>query len=109
MPGTLRLTDTRFLLAWLLPGLTLVGIAEHPSHAAFNAFVIWAMVALIDAFLPGADRSPAAAPAHPLLAWILRLYVPLQLTILAAGLMAAAHSSWPTVLALGFAVGFGLS
>ena len=106
MSSSLRLTDTRFLLAWLLPGLTLVGISEDPSHAAFNAFVIWAVVALVDAFLPGADRSPEPAPAHPALAWILRLYVPLQLLILGAGLLAAAHSGWPTVLALAFAVGF---
>ncbi|HSH89859.1 MAG TPA: alkane 1-monooxygenase [Ramlibacter sp.] len=106
MAAVLRFSDMRFLLALLLPGLTLLNVSTRPEHAAVGAFIIWAAVAAIDAWLPGADRSPAAARSHPLLSWILRLYVPLQFLILAAGLVAARNNDWPTVWALAFAIGF---
>jgi alkane 1-monooxygenase len=36
----------------------------------------------------------------------LRLYVPLQLALIAAGIYAAAHADWPVVLGIAFSVGF---
>ncbi len=106
MASSTRNSDLRFLAAWLLPGAMLLNIQHDPRHAALGAFATWALVALVDAFWPGARHSPPAGGPNPLLAWVLRLYVPLQALVLATGLVAAAHSDWPTVWGLAFAAGF---
>jgi alkane 1-monooxygenase len=106
MTRRLRLSDARFLAAWLLPFGMLLNVLFNPAHALWGALLTWAAVALVDGFWPGADRSPPAAPAHPALAWILRLYVPLQFALLVAGLFAARQADWPVVLGLVVGVGF---
>jgi alkane 1-monooxygenase len=100
-----RPSDLRFLLAWLLPAATLVNLLVDPRRAPFWAFATWAAVASVDAFWPGAQRSPgpAAAPGLP---WVLRLYVPLQAALLLAGSLAASRLEWSGVAGLAFAVGF---
>lgn len=106
MTPRLRLSDARFLAAWLLPAGMIVHVTSNPVHALWGAVLTWLLVALVDGFWPGADRSPAAADAHPALTWILRLYVPLQLALLIAALWVAQRAEWPVVLALVFGVGF---
>lgn len=106
MAPAFRYSDLRFLGSLLLPALVLVNILLNPGFAAWGAFLTWAAVALADAFWPGAQRSPPGGPATPFLAWVLRRYVPLQMVMLGAGLVVAAHSEWSTVWGLAFAAGF---
>lgn len=104
-PG-FRVSDLRFLAALLLPASTLLIILLNPGHAAWGALLIWATVALADAFWPGAQRSPPGGEPSPLLAWLLRRYVPLHGLMLVAAMVVAAGSDWPTVWGLAFAAGF---
>ena len=106
MLRNLRFSDLRFLAAWVLPGLTLLNVTQDPAHVAVGAAAIWVLVASIDAWWPGANRSPAPVGPAPALTWVLRLYVVLQALILAAGLVAARNADWSVVVALAFAVGF---
>jgi alkane 1-monooxygenase len=104
-PG-FRWSDLRFLAGWLLPAGLLVNMTMHPERAGWSAFFIWLAVALVDGFWPGADRSPPAGGRAALLTWILRLYVPLQLLLLAIGLVVAARNDWGIVLGLAYGAGF---
>src|SRR5690242_9803664 len=94
MENGFRASDLRFLAGWLLPAGLLVNMTLHPELAGAGAFLVWLAVVLVDAFWPGADRSPAAGGRATLLSWILRLYVPLQMTLLAIGLVISSHSDW---------------
>jgi len=102
----LTLPDLRFTLGILLPSAALYNVMQRPDHAGIGALLIWAFVAAAEAWVPGLRRSPAPAGARPALSWLLRLFVPLQLVLLAAGLAAARSGEWSTVAGLAFAVGF---
>lgn len=102
----LRVSDLRFLLGLLLPGLTLYSVLRDPAHAALGAALIWAVIALGDALVPALRRSPASVGPQPALVWILRGFVPLEILLLVAAGAAAAHAGLPTILGLAFAVGF---
>jgi len=106
MTSRLRPSDLRFLAGWLLPAGLLVNMTMHPERAAIGAFAIWLLVALVDGFWPGADRSPPPGGPAKLMTWILRLYVPLQLVLLAIGLYVCARSDWPVVAGVAFGAGF---
>src|SRR5437764_1224774 len=106
MENGFRPSDLRFLAGWLLPAGLLFNMAVHPQQAALGAFLVWVSVALVDGFWPGADRSPAPGGSAAFLAWILRLYVPLQLVMLAVGLYVASRSDWAIVLGLAYGAGF---
>lgn len=106
MATAFRPSDLRFLAALLLPAFSLANVVLHPGLAALAAFLTWLAVASAEAFWPAARQSPGPGGADAFLAWVLRLYVPLQCALLAAGLWAAHRSDWPTVLGLAFAVGF---
>ena len=101
-----RLSDARFLLILLLPGLTLMNLLKNPAVVAWWAGATWVVIAAVDSFWPGAQRSPAPLGPQPQLRWLPRLYVPLQAVVLVAGLQASAHSSWLVIAGLGFGVGF---
>ena len=103
---TLRLSDLRFFVAWFLPALLLSNVLLHPHEAAIGALVIWFGVALVDAYWPGADRSPPPSGSQPWLVAILRGYVALQAVVLVAGLIQAREVPWMDVAGLAFAVGF---
>jgi alkane 1-monooxygenase len=101
-----RLSDARFLLILLLPGLTLLNVLLDPPAVAWWAAGSWIFIAVADSQWPGAQRSPQPVGAQPQLQWLLRLFVPLQLVLLLAGLRAAANSDWLVVAGLAFGVGF---
>lgn len=105
MPA-LRASDLRFLLGLVLALVTLASVTATPERAAVGAFLVWAAIAGSEAVVPALQRSPPPSGAGGWLAWALRLFVPLQLLLLADGLAAAAAAGWPTVLGLAYAVGF---
>jgi alkane 1-monooxygenase len=105
-PATWRLSDARFLLILLLPAGTLLNVLQHPQTAFWGAVATSVVIAAVDALWPGAQRSPAPVGPQPQLRWLLRLYVPLQLALLLAGLAAAPGIDWPQVAGLAFGVGF---
>ncbi len=105
----MRLSDLRFLLAWLLPLLAMATVLLSPATTALSTLAVWWGIALLDALLPGGKRSPAplgpaASPAY--FRAVLRLYVPLQLALMAVGAWAAVRADWPVVLGIAFSVGF---
>ena len=105
----MRLSDLRFLVAWLLPLLTINSVMNHPAYSALGTLVIWWGIALLDALWPGGKSSPAAlSPGVGQLyfAWLLRLYVPLQLALIGIGAYAVVQADWLVVLGVAFSVGF---
>jgi alkane 1-monooxygenase len=106
MDDRLRPSDLRFLAGWLLPAGLLVNMTMYPERAGWGALFIWAFVALVDGFWPGADRSPPAGGSARFLSWILRLYVPLQMLLLCIGLYVASRNDWGIVLGLAYGAGF---
>ena len=101
-----RARDLRFVLGLLLPAMTLFSTVVQPERAALGAFLVWAVIAGSEALVPALARSPLPHRPPAWLSWIPRLFVPLELALIGAGLAAAARSDWPTVIGLGYAVGF---
>jgi alkane 1-monooxygenase len=110
--GTIRrmaapgISDFRFIFGCMLPALALYNVTHRPGDAALGALAIWASIAIAEAVVAPLRRSPPPAGPRPALAWLLRLYVPLEVALLAAGLAAAQRSGWDVVFGLAFAVGF---
>ena len=105
----MRISDLRFLVAWLLPLLTINTIVQHPGYSALGTLVIWWGIALVDVFWKGGKHSPAAlAPEASLgyFRWVLRLYVVLQLALIGIGVFAVMQADWLVVLGVAFSVGF---
>ena len=105
----MRLSDLRFLVAWLLPLLTINSVFLHPDYSAVGTLVLWLGIALVDVLWRGGKKSPAAlsADASPdYFSWVLRLYVPLQLVLIGIGAYAVVQADWLTVLGVAFSVGF---
>jgi alkane 1-monooxygenase len=107
----MRLSDLRFLLAWLLPAFTMACIWYAPKQAFWGTMAMWMSVVLLDLALPGGSRSPPPVDDQADLAgfrWLLRLYVPLQLLLIASGAYAVvqAGNDWAAVLGVAFSVGF---
>lgn len=101
-----RLSDARFLLIVLLPALTLLNLLRNPASVFWWAAGTWLFIAAVDSWWPGAQRSPAPVGPQPWLRNLLRLFVPLQLALLLAGLLAAPQASWLELAGMAFAVGF---
>ena len=105
----MRLSDLRFLLAWLLPLTLMHGLLTNPQVAWIVTLIFWVSIALLDAFLPGGKSSPAALKSDANLSffsWILRVYVLLQLVLLGIGAYVVAQADWPTALGVAFSVGY---
>ncbi len=105
----MRFSDLRFLLALFLPFLAIVGVVQSPHLTGILTLAIWIGIALLDVVLPGGKTTPAALPVGTDLryfSWILRLFVLLQLGLIALGAYAAVNGSWLTALGLAFGVGY---
>ena len=105
----MRFSDLRFLVAWLLPALSIYSLAFVPTHTVAWTLAIWWGIALVDIVVPGGKRSPAAVAPDTRMTYfsaVLRLYVLLQLMLIAAGAYAAMRADWPVVLGMAFSVGF---
>jgi alkane 1-monooxygenase len=105
----MRISDLRFLLAWLLPLFLMHGLLTNPSFAWIGTLIFWAAIVLLDAFLPGGQSSPAALKSATNLSyfsWILRIYVVLQLVLLGIGAYVVTLADWPTTLGVAFSVGY---
>ncbi len=105
----MRISDLRFLVAWLLPALTIYSVIFLPTQAALWTLAIWWGIALVDVVMPGGKRSPDAVAPNTRMTYfsaVLRMYVLLQLALIAAGAYAATQSDWATVLGVAFSVGF---
>ncbi|HEY8048033.1 MAG TPA: alkane 1-monooxygenase [Ramlibacter sp.] len=103
MENAFRRSDLRFVAGLLLPLALAFNMLVHPEHAAIGAFIIWAAVALLDLVW---RRSPGPGGSSEAMLWILRVYVPVQGVLLAVGLWACAHASWPVVIGLAYGAGF---
>jgi alkane 1-monooxygenase len=105
----MRISDLRFLLALALPFSAVVGVLMAPQLSALITLLFWAIIVLLDLFLPGGKQSPAALIKGVNLAyfsWILRGFVLLQLALIGLGAYAAVQGDWLTTLGLAFSVGF---
>ena len=105
----MRLSDLRFLVAWLLPALSIYSVTFLPTQAALWTLAIWWGIALIDVLMPGGKHSPAALLPQTRMTFfsaVLRIYVLLQLVLIAVGAHAAIQADWLTVLGVAFSVGF---
>ena len=105
----MRLSDLRFLVAWLLPALSIYSVTFLPAQAALWTLAIWWGFALVDAYMPGGKRSPEAVIPQTNMTYfnaVLRIYVLLQMVLIAAGAFAAMRGDWPVVLGVAFSVGF---
>ena len=96
----------RFFLTWALPLGLIVQATRTPEVAGFGALVLWVGVAAIDAWWPGAQHSPPPRGDSFWHRWVLRLFVPLQLAMLAVVGWAAADAPWPILFGLAFAAGW---
>ncbi len=103
----LRWSDTRFLLAWLLPLLTLVSAWVQPAHAAWGTLAVWLVVVFADVLIPGRRSPLPVAEPHSSMRWLLRLYVPLQIAMLVTGAWVAhRHQNLALTTGLALAMGF---
>ncbi len=83
------------------------GVVTAPQHVFVFTVFAWLVIASLDFVLPA--RSPEPIDAQQSQVWfrsLLRLYVPLQMVLIAAGAWAAMHADWLLVLGLGFGVGY---
>ena len=107
----MRTSDLRFLVAWLLPLMSMYGLLNTPHLTAMWVGIFWVLVILLDGFVPGGKSSPAALKSTDNLgyfSWVLRVYVVLQLALIGVGgyVVMQTTTSWLTVLGVAFGVGY---
>jgi alkane 1-monooxygenase len=111
----MRISDLRFLVAWLLPLMSMYGMLTTPHLTAIWVGIFWLLVISLDAFAPGGKSSPAALKLTEIstdnlgyFSWVLRVYVVLQLALIGVGgyVVMQATTSWLTVLGIAFGVGY---
>jgi alkane 1-monooxygenase len=101
------MSDMRFLLVLILPAMAAVGIWVTPENVLVSTLTVWLSFALLDCLLPKVSPPPVSSEASQLyFRWLLRLYVPLQLALIAIGAWAAMQAEWWVVLGIGFGVGY---
>jgi alkane 1-monooxygenase len=103
----MRFSDCRFLLVLVLPLMGMAGIADAPQNAFLSTLIVWGSFAFFEVVLPKSSPPPVSSNASLLyFRWLLRLYVPLQLVLIAVGAWAAVHAEWWVVLGVAFGVGY---
>ena len=105
--SAMRFSDLRFLLALILPLLSAIGLIFAPQNAFISTIVVWFSFALLETVLPKNSPAPVnQEDSKGYFQWVLRLYVVLQISLIALGAYAAAQSEWLIVLGIAFAVGY---
>ncbi len=103
----MRNSDLRFLLALILPLLTVVSLLVAPQNAFVSTLIVWWSIALLDMVLPKNSPDPISGEqSQGYFLWILRVYVLLQIGLIAIGAYVVVNSEWLVVLGVGFAVGY---
>ncbi len=103
----MRISDLRFLLALILPLLSALGLIVAPQNAFVSTLLVWGSFALLETLLPKNSPMPVAEDdSKGYFQWVLRLYVVLQMGLIAVGAYAAANSEWLIVLGIAFSVGY---
>ncbi|MBS7807489.1 alkane 1-monooxygenase [Variovorax sp. PCZ-1] len=103
----MRFSDLRFLLALILPMLGMFGLVMAPQNAFVSTLVVWFSVVLLELLLPKNSPFPLAdEQAVGYFQWVLRLYVVLQMALIALGAYFAMHAEWLIVLGIAFSVGY---
>lgn len=103
----MRISDLRFLLALILPLLSAVGLIVAPQNAFVSTLIVWMSFVVLEILLPRSSPVPVAdEAARGYFQWVLRLYVVLQMGLIALGAYAAVHSEWLLVLGIAFSVGY---
>ncbi len=103
----MRFSDLRFFLALCLPLSSMLGLWLVPQSVFFYTLFAWWGVALLDVFMPKNSPLPVAVEQSAgYFQWVLRLYVPLHVSLIAFGAYAAMHSEWLVAMGIAFAVGY---
>lgn len=103
-----QLTNLRFLLVQLASVSFLMSVWLNSASVGLKSVAIYILVMAVDAWLPGAQRSPlpaSTAATSRYFTGLIHFYVLLQLVVQVSAAWVAWHSSWPTVLGLASAVG----
>lgn len=94
-------------MALALPLLTVFSLLLAPQNAFVATLIVWWGMALLDVVFPKNSPPPVSPDASlGYFRWVLRIYVAVQMVLIAVGMMAAARADWITVLGVGFSVGF---
>jgi alkane 1-monooxygenase len=103
----MRISDLRFLLALILPLLSMLGLVIAPQNAFVSTLIVWFSFVMLELLLPKNSPPPLAdEQSLGYFQWVLRLYVVLQMTLIALGAYAAMNSEWLMVLGIAFSVGY---
>jgi alkane 1-monooxygenase len=103
----MRISDLRFLLALVLPLLSMLGLVMAPQNAFVSTLIVWFSFALLELVLPKTSPAPLDdGQSQAYFQWVLRLYVVLQMALIGLGAYAAMHSEWLVVLGIAFSVGY---
>lgn len=105
----MKLSDLRFMIVLIAPLVAALGLWYRPDTVGVHMLVFFLLVALLDAWFPGAHRSPgpvAAGEGTAFYRTVPRLYVPLQLALIALGLAVSAQQTVGVAMMLGASVGF---
>jgi alkane 1-monooxygenase len=103
----MRFSDLRFLLALILPLLSMLGLIIAPQNAFISTLIVWWSFVLLEILLSKNSPPPLAEnQGQGYFQWVLRLYVVLQMALIALGAYAALHAEWLVVLGIGFSVGY---
>ena len=99
----MKISELRFAVCWALPLSVTVAVLTSPLAGFLTSVSIFAGLALCDLLV---RDSPAPVEPSAWHQWVLRLYVPLHLGLIGAGLWAAASANAWGVVGLAYAVGF---
>ncbi len=81
-------------------------MAISPEGSGWGTLAIWFGIAALDHYWPGAQTSPEPRAQTAWHTWLLRLYVPLQLTMLGLAGWVAHGATWPVALGVAFSAGW---
>jgi alkane 1-monooxygenase len=101
--AAMKITELRFAICWALPLAVTAAVLYSPLAGFLTSVSIFSALAICDLLVRNSPAPVAPSAWHQ---WVLRLYVPLHLGLIGAGLWAAASANAWGVLGLAYAVGF---